>query len=544
MKSNIRHKFFVRLMTITASFLLLRSNTSVAKKVKITPLLIAFSLIFGLMPSNLVYADANKLYVTPVSSQMNLSTIFTINVRSYADSDQTIGNTSGTVTYPIGQLKVTGISVSGSGYGSPTITQGSGTIGFSASRNPAPSGTAQIFAITFQAIGAGSAIVNFTNDSKVNDATTTYSTGTYTITNPNPTTPAPPTPKAISTPKSTPVAISSTPSPTPSPVVTDVQENPQPTPDPTGLIDTVSVDPLYSSSTISWTVNANSSTSTLVYGENASKMDRSAGVTKKSDGTFTANLTGLAPGIRYFFTINASAPGGKSGTYSGVIPTRGYPVTVAVTENKNPVQSGQIKIGSQSSPIPSGGKVTLGLAAGSYSGTISTETASLNINLTVVAKTIPTDGTAPESQSYSFDLTSSPLEQGPGSNFSVFAFIGVLLGGTVVLGLGFVGFMAYRRRQFEKGGDVTSYNENPTVIIDDGYDWKSETAQNAPIPDTKENQPLSSPVMHHNSVYMTDEEPVDMFDVAQKTPQHQLPNNPTKPSGTAQNPNSPHSTTT
>lgn len=494
----------------------MKKITHLIKSVRILPLLMASIVILSLVPSRLAFADANKLYLTPSSSQMNLNTIFTINVRSYADSDQSVGNAIGSVTYPTNQLKVTGISISGSGYSPPTITQSSGTIGFSATRNPAPSGTAQIFAITFQAVGEGTAIVGFTNTSKVNNASTTYSSGSYTITNPNPTITTPKPPVTTSTPKPTPVAISSAASPTPTPATNtnSAEEIPQPTPDPTGLIDSVSVDPLYASSTITWNVQSASATSTLSYGENSSKMDKAAKVTKNPDGMYTATIDNLSPGIRYFFTISASAPGGKNGTYSGVVPTRGFPVTITMTENKNPVDSGQIKIGNQSSPIPSGGKVTLGLAAGSYNGTINTDTASLSINLTVTAKNVPIDGTAPEAQSYSFNLTSSPLEQGPGSDFSILGFIGILIGGTVVLGLGFAGFILYRRRQFNHSDGASPYTESSTVIIDDGYSWQSQSKHSEHDSGVQPAQQIATHETRHNSVYIAEEQPLDMFETA------------------------------
>lgn len=71
---------------------------------------------------------------------------------------------------------------------------------------------------------------------------------------------------------------------------------------------------------------------------------------------------------------------------------------ISITENNVAVKSAQIKIGSSNYPV-TGGKITLGLAAGSYSGTIVTDTASLAINLTVEAKNVPADGNAPEAQS-------------------------------------------------------------------------------------------------------------------------------------------------
>ena len=510
------------------------------------PLLMVFCLVLSLMPGNIAFADANKLYITPASSQMTINTTFTVNVRTYADSDQSTGTANGTVTYPTSQLQVTSISTSGSGYGAPSISQGSGTIGFTASRNPAPSGNTQLFAITFRTVGSGTAVVGFTADSKVNSVTTTYNSGVYTITNPNPNPSPSSTPKPTTTPKPTPVPIVSTPEPTPAQSETPVE----PTPDPTGVVDEVSVTPLYTTATVTWKVNAANSTSTLSYGPSTAQLDKKATVVKKADGTFSASISGLSPGTRYMFTIAASGSAGKSGNYTGSIPTRGYPVTITVTENNVPVESGQIKIGNQSSYISSSGKVTLGLAAGSYSGTITTSTASISINLTVEVKAIPSDGNAPESQNFAYNLSSSVLEQGPGSGNSVLTFIAVMGIGLVILGLAFVGFIVYRRRRFESGDDVIyKASEAPSVIIDDGYNWQGQPPQNEanpPKPDVT-SLPTSTefaPTPHHNSVYLSEDEPLDMFEQASKKLPLPPAHHPTDDSGaTGQTPSSPHSTT-
>lgn len=51
--------------------------------------------------------------------------------------------------------------------------------------------------------------------------------------------------------------------------------------------------------------------------------------------------------------------------------------------------------------------------------------------------------------------------------------------GLVVLGLGFVGFIVYRRRRFESADDIVyRTSDTPSVIIDDGYDWKGQPPLN------------------------------------------------------------------
>jgi hypothetical protein len=78
------------------------------------------------------------------------------------------------------------------------------------------------------------------------------------------------------------------------------------------------------------------------------------------------------------------------------------------------------------------------------------------------------------------------------------------------MGVGFVGFMAYRRRQFE-----TQHGNNPstTVIIDDGYSWHEQSQAQTPNTSSLPPQDTVPEAPHHNnSVYIDDEEPVDMFE--------------------------------
>lgn len=496
---------------------------------KLLLLFVTFSLVLSLIPSHTAFAEGNMLYITlsgssQNNSQMNIGTTFTVNVRSYAETDKATGTVGGFVTYPSNLLQVISTSTSGSLYGSPSIAPGNGAISFNGSRAPAPSGTAQIFSITFKAVGAGTAVVSFGASSYVNNETTSHNSGTYTIKNPNSATSPPNTPRpATPAPKPAPVTSSATtPQPQPVPV-----ENPQPTPDPTGLIDTVIVNALYNSSTISWRVNANNATTSLTYGSSNTQLDKSATIKKEANGTFSTSITGLVPGQRYYFNISASGGNVNNTTYNGVIIARGYPVTFNVTENGVAVQGGQIKIGNQTFLIGSSGKVTIGLASGNYTGTITTNTASLSINLTVEPKPIPTDGNAPEAQSFPFDLKSSPLEQGPGSSVSVLGFIGILLAGTAVLVIGVIGFIVYRRRSFEGGDDLTYQNVSPTVIVDDGYDWQPPdggTTEGIPgspktaSPYPSINLPPNLP-RHHNSVYLSEDEPPDMFEQVKQSPQ-------------------------
>lgn len=524
--------------------------------------LLIVSLVMSLIPSKLVFAaDPNQLFITPASSQMNIGTTFTVNIKSFTASGQstnkvcggvtyqTANNVCGSVVYPASQLQIVpnGISSSGTAYEALSISPGNGTIGFSSgARTQTGSNIAQIFAVTFKAIGAGNATVGFGNGSQVNGATTIFKSGTYTITNPTPVqSNAPPKPSSPAKPAPSPVTVvTTTPSPQPE---TIIESEPQSTPDPTGVIDEVNVDPLYSTSMIDWKVNATNPTTNVTYGTKSTQLDKNAATSKKDDGTFTTNLTGLTPGIRYYFAISASGSDGKTGNYSGTIITRGFPVVLTITENNIPAKNAQIKIGSNFNRAASAdGKVAAGLASGSYSGTITTDTASLTINLTVEAKAIPADGKAPPSQAFAYNLTSSPLEQGPGSGFSILSFIGVLVGGTAILGLGFFGFLVYRRRKFE---NFSTGGASSTVVVEDGYTWQQQNIAPNPAPPQaqeymSESEQQTSSTPQNTSIHLSESEPLDMFEQAAKLPlpePHQFPPSSSKPDS-ERTTNPPHST--
>ena len=532
------------------------------------PIVLSLSLLIGLVPVELVSAAGiNKLYVTPDNSQMSVGTSFVVNIRSYSTSST--GSVKGTLLYTAGSLKVTSISIADSAYGTPTITQGNGTIGFSGTRTPA-SGTAQIFAVSFLATAANNqATVGFSGDSKLNNTTTTYGEGKFVITNP----PAPsPSPSSSSSPSTkpstkpstggsggsssnggtkpsftTPVPIVTTPT---EPVENTTTENTEPlaTVDPTGVVESVSAIPSYTSATISWKVTAPNPTSSLSYGSSAQSLDQQASVQNKGGGNFSTSISNLNPGQKYYFSITGNGSGVSPGTYTSSVQATGFPVVINVTENKVIAKGAQVQIGATNYVTRADGKVTIGLAAGSYSGKITTETATLNINLTVSKKDIPTDGSQPDSQSFSFDLASSILDNGPGTTTSVFTFIGVLIGGTVIIVLGFLVFINYRRRKFDSGDDGIRYGSSagPGVIIQDGYNWQQNTSAQAaedqpPLPPPMPNIPnVATPSRQGNSTYITEEEPLDMFE--QDRLAHQNTNATTQP-GTEQNPSSLHSTT-
>lgn len=510
------------------------------KIMRLSLLSIVTMLVVSQVASPLAFAETDTLYVTPSTSQMNVGTPFTVNIKAFSDTNPATMSVSGTVTYPANLLQVTGTSTSGSDFGSPTISVGSGTIGFSGTRASGQSSLSQIFSVTFQAKAAGTASVGFDGQSRINGNTTTYKPGTFTITNPNPPAPSP-TPKPSVSTKPTPI-VSSTPTPSPSTApTTDNQDTGQVTVDPSGVVNTVVVTALYNSATVTWNVNAKSPSSTMSYGTSSTKLDKQGSVQKTGDNTFKTVITGLSPGGQYYFSITGSGTGVQPGTYSGTIPTQGYPITITVTENNVAAANAQIQIGSGTYTTHSDGKVTIGLAAGSYSGTITTDTATLSINLAVVEKPLPADGSSPETQVASFNLTSSVLASGPGSGTTVLMFVGILFGGGALLVFGTLLFINYRRRKFDTS-DTYSISKTTSVVIDDGYTWQQDTQEQPPTaPFASNDAPANNTpddTPHQNSVHLSEEEPLDMFEQAR------LAQEPSADRDAAErNPNSPRSTT-
>ena len=514
-----------------------------------------------LTPSSNVLAISDKLYVTPSSSQMNVGDQLCLDITSYVGSIDSGTNvtTTGTLSYNSGLLQFVQIQPNGkkcpnttgsddapSYYTSRSTTIHTSSIDFNATQNQADSGVRNVFAVKFKAKAAGTASVNLSSGS-INGVQPTLQGGSFKINNPNP--PSTPKPTSPSTsPNATPKPVTKTPA-TAQPgakspqTITNITI-PQTTNDPTGLIDSVIATPSYTSSTIKWRVDAANPTSSISYGVSYDQLDKQAKVKKESNGTFSTTLSDLSPGIYYYFTITANGTHVSNGNYSSSFVTSGYPVVITITENHVPIESAQVKIGEQSLTA-NGNTLTVGLAAGSYSGTITTNTATSNINLTVKEEQIPIDGSPPASQTRSFDLSSAPIDGGPGSNFAIFAFIGALAGGTILLAFSFVIFMNYRRRKFES--ETYSTASTSTVVIEDGYDWRKDG--DIQVPDTSQ-APLpiqmsqnTETTRHVNSVYLTEEEPLDMFEQARSpAPQSTTPTSPSaneKP----QNPNSLHSTT-
>ncbi|RYX79537.1 hypothetical protein EON76_02360 [bacterium] len=524
---------------------------------RIVSILCIIILLFPLVAIRTTYAAGNTLYVTPNSSQITTGGTFSVNVRGYVEtSSGGTGNVSGALTYPQNLLTVLDTSTSGSNYNNPTISRNTGAIGFSGSQSPGPSGQVQIFSVTFRATSAGTATLGFGSSSTINQSATNRNTATYTISNPAPTPTPTPVPTPTPTPTPTPVPTP-TPTPTPTPVPTPTEsetstpEDAVTTVDPTGLINSVTIEPSYTTAKISWKIKASSGSTELLYGTSSDEMTTKAETSKDESGIYTSVIKDISPGTRYYFAINGTGDDKKTSSYSAVVVTRGYPVRLIITEGGEPSSSAKIKIGQQSYATSKDGVVNLSLSEGKYTGTITT-TSSQSVNFDVKKKDIPANGDAPELQSYTFDLPATAALV-PGTSFSWLGFIGVLAGGVAVVVIGFLVFFAIRRRRFES---INSFANSQTVVIEDGYNWRehvqdsntssTESRESStldyfpiappptpPIPPQSQlyaqdqiQEPSLNTTAASNSSFFDEEQPKDMFELAKERDATPAPTKP------------------
>jgi hypothetical protein len=517
-------------------------------RIKIVPIFAAVILLASLLWVTVSHAAGNILYVTPASSQLNIGGTLNINVRGFVESSGSSGSVSGTLTYPSNLLQVVSGPSNNGVYSNLTLTQGNGTIGFSGTQTPGPTGQVQVFSVSFKAIGAGSASIGFTSNSNINQSATNRNSGSYTIVNPNPpatcpagqigtppscTTPPPATcpagqtgtPPNCRTPSTTPPPVETPPTTTP----TDSSDEEVTTPDASGLITVVPPIAQYTSAVVSWKLNAKNGTTDLVYGVSSDDVATKTTIAKNTDGLYTATIPNLSPGVRYYFTISGTSDDKKTSFYKGVFTTRGYPVKLIVTEGGAPSSSAKVKIGQQSYATSKDGVINLSLAQGTYNGTITTDTSSAPASFTVAAKAVPATGSAPDLQTFTLDVPAAAPASGP--SMSIFAFIGILLVGVVLLTIAFMVYVNIRRRQMEGGGGSYALPSMTSVIIDDGYDWRADAVapptdpNSPPSPGQSQDAPYSIPLppppsfepqQHNNSIHLDEDEPKDMFELAKE----------------------------
>lgn len=478
-------------------------------KKKITQFLYTFAtaittaaLLLSLVPSS-VYAATNTLHisVTP-ASPYNVGASLTATVWTNIEAPANPGAVSGTLIFPANLLQVTSTSITGTAYGNPSIAPGNGSVDFSGSINPGPQGFKKVFSVSFLTKGGGSGALSFSPGSTINNSVTVRNSLGFAVNSP---TPAP----VVSTPPPAPVV--STPPPAPvatPPPATEVKDNT--TEDESGVIKDVAALPAYDKATVTWKHAREQANTTLMYGGTRTSMSTKAQVTTQPDGTFSATLIGLKPGLRYYYSIVSVDSAKKESKWDSLVVTKGYPITIDITENDEFAEAAIVRIGSLSRTADQKGTTQFELAAGNYNASITLEDKTTkNVTFSVAAKTIPADGKAPESQRYTFNLV--PESSGGISSASLLTFLAILLVSGTVIALGVVGYLAWRRKQYEK-----SYDDDyvataaPSVTIDDGYNWQKPDTSLPPAAPSG-GSPSQSGVA--NDGY---EEPKDMFEEAKE----------------------------
>lgn len=444
---------------------------------KLLALFCAITLLLSLYTSHVTTARTMNIYITPASQQVALGSTFTVQVKA---SSEYIGyiraTTSGALLFPAAQLRVTGTSNSGSAYPGMTVNHNNstGVIDFTGSNTPGPSGVFHVFTVTFQAIGSGTAPVSFSSSTKVNSTyrsgsdVTTSAGGSFII-------PAPPAPTPTPTPSPTP-APPPNPTPTPTPTPTAPSQEAEPTVDETAPEETpeqtsqggleikdTTVTPTRSGVSLAWRMNLPDSISRATYGESKDSQTTKIDVTKSEDGQFTASIKAPKLGVRYYFTLTATAGDGQSATYSGSFTPAGYPVRLSIKENGKSARNTVVKINNKDYKTDDKGIVSLELADGKYTAIVTTSDKSqINATFIVKALDIPDTGEIPR-QDIPLEVTTAPASQEASAPVSPTLLIGGAIGFSILLFGGLVGFLLYRRKQLDVANDTDTVAYSPVM---------------------------------------------------------------------------------
>jgi hypothetical protein len=490
---------------------------------RFSSIVISAMMVFSLLPTGTAHAaDSSNIYLSPASGSYLKGANFSVLVRGNSPQTYFYGNTAGTVTFPANLLKVTSIATSGSTYPNinASFNNANGTVTFSGSAYPPPTDI-YFFTINFQALSAGSAPVNFSADTTINQSiyapTTNRSGGTYTITNPtcpagqigtppncqtpppptcpagqtgtppNCVTPPPPTcpagqigtPPNCQTPPKQPPTIPSVPS-TPNTPNDDAAVVPQnivtpvvPTQTTTGdlTVTDVAAKADRTSNTVTWKTSLPNVNSNILVGTSKDVLTIKPETIKDSDGNYHAVINDLKPGTRYYYTITASIVDSpdKKATYGGAFTTRGYPVKLNITSNTKPASAAKITIEQQTYTTDKNGSLLLELADKTYSITIKlTNKASKSGSFTVAKKTPPTVGSEPATQIFAFDVPAAAAGITTSQNL-ILPIVATAVAGTVAL-IGGVLFLLYKRRKINEEAGLAP------VAATDTYTWEQQRA--------------------------------------------------------------------
>lgn len=191
------------------------------KKLKLLSVPLSLSIGFiGTLLTLTAFASGSTMLLSPASQTVNNGSTFTVQVRANVSNNDS-GDDDGITTrlsFPANRLQVTGISSSGASFrqaAQQSYNNSTGRINiFQSWGNAEPTGNLLIATITFRAITPGNASVAYTYAEVGNDDAATLN-GTYTVVTPPP---PPPAPAPPATPPNAPSAPApSTPQPSATP---------------------------------------------------------------------------------------------------------------------------------------------------------------------------------------------------------------------------------------------------------------------------------------------------------------------------------------
>jgi hypothetical protein len=497
---------------------------------KILPLVIAFGVFLYCSVPLQVFASQGSVYFKPGSGTYTQNNTFKVQVWVDVQQQTAIYHTSkGAVSFPSNLLQATAVqnASSGADFG-VSIDQGAGKVNFNTMLwgSLSVGYQAHVFDITFKAKSPGQASLGLSSGSKFFDGPTSIRAAKFTIkalqcpagqtgTPPNCRTPTPPpTPTPTPTPKPTPKptprptptprpnptpAPAPTPTPTPTPSVPIIppedndpldngeEEAPIENPASNSLsIGSVKIASLYDKVDVTWLINL-SGKSTFAYGESKDRLDISADVKKEKD-SFSTSINGLKPGKTYFFQINSTSSDQYT-TYNGTFKAKGYPVTITVLQNEQPLSGASIQLDDdkKSAITDQSGVVLLDIAEGEHTATITKDAFSAKETITV--KTMPfKPGGAPDTQNITISTVVSDASGSSGSGV-----IGIVFGIVFIILLVAGGaILVIRKRNLNAlaGASTATYDSS----LDDGLLWAN---YQAPVADPYD--PMSGEVMTNNS---------------------------------------------
>lgn len=455
-------------------------------------------------------SSGGRLFITPATRTMTPGTTFEAHVR--ADINGYGLRSKIQVSYDPALLSIQSLSAENSDIGSNSPGNIStlrnprpGVIEYEAARLGIRGSNKLAFTITFRAVKAGRAVVTPTGHVGTGilgvGSPAASSPGTFNINNPPPPprptppptpTPPPPPPRPAPTPAPAP-RPQPTPAPTPAPAPPEEKEEPVEeieaeeeldAADPELTISNIRTTLLYDTAELSWETNHNA-TSTFHYGTSEDDLSNEVDVTKDNadeddDDSFpvyTVELDSLRPGVTYHYAVSADKTGDNEydDEYTGSFTTKGYPVTLTVQHNEQPLEGATITLHDHdgSYETDENGVGSFELAEGTYTIVIEKDDMTTEEELTIEALEFESGG-VPDTQEFTLNMIETPE-----SNNTTLWIIGGIVGTVGLLGLLWLLIFLVRRK---KQKTQNSFGYDAVVIEDDNTPPAAETPSVLPAP--------------------------------------------------------------